>query len=111
MERRSRSRRLLEPAAPLELRHPGDPFVAEGEEVPRHVRRRLLLGEHRDARGRGWIPEEQRVEVEHVVGGDDDLAVEDAAPGSISAKGFASSGSEASSGLRSRLWVWTFSPS
>jgi len=54
-------------------------IVAEGEQVERDERSGRLLGEHAHARI-GWVDALlQRLEVQAVVGGDDDLAVDHAA--------------------------------
>ena len=68
----------LEARPPLALRHRPEVLVAEREQVPGDERRGRLGGEHLDPRRGGMDPQQQRFEVEPVVAGDDDLAVEDA---------------------------------
>jgi hypothetical protein len=71
--------RLLQPRAPLVLRHLAQILVAECQQVPRHEARRRLGGEHVDPRRGRVDAQQQRLEVERAVAGDDHLAVDDAA--------------------------------
>ena len=57
--------------------------VALGEQVERDERRGDLLGELRDATGGGVDAQREQVEVEAVLGRDDDLAVEHARVGQL----------------------------
>ena len=80
VDRRARAReRVDQGGAPLAERTPGVVVVAEGEQVERDEGRRRLLGEHPHPRIGRVDALLQRLEVQAVVGGDDDLAVDHAA--------------------------------
>ena len=64
--------------APLAERPAGVVLVAEGEQVERDERRRREIGEHVDPAGRRMDALLQRLEVQPVIGGDDDLTVDHA---------------------------------
>ena len=68
----------LEPGAPLALGHAAEVLVVEREQVPRDEARGRLGREHAHARRRRVDPEQQGLEGEGPVLGDDDLAVQDA---------------------------------
>ena len=72
---------LLQGRAPLGERPRGVVLVAEGEQVEGDERRRRLFRQHPHAGDRGVDALLQRLEVQPVAGGDDDLAVEHAPVG------------------------------
>ena len=79
MDRRLHAReRGFETGAPLALRHLAQVLVAERQQVPRDEARRRLGGQHVHPRRGRVDAQQQRLEVERPVPGDDDLAVEDA---------------------------------
>src|SRR5438105_8411727 len=71
--------RALEPLAPLFLGSSAEIVLAFEEKIEGDERGWRLLGEQLDARRRRMDAQEQRIEVEPVLGGDDDLPVEHAA--------------------------------
>ena len=71
----------LEAGAALGLRHVAEVLVAERQQVPGDERRGRFGGQHVDPRRRRVDAQQQRLEVERAVAGDDDLAVEHAALG------------------------------
>ena len=80
VKRRTRSgQRLHERRASLGKRLRGEIDVAEGEQIERDERRGRLLGQHAYPRIGRMDALLQRLEIQAVVGGDDDLAVDHAA--------------------------------
>ena len=70
---------LFDRRPPLALRPVAQVVVAQRQQIQRDERRRRLRGEHRDARLGRVDAQQQRLKVEAVVVGDDDLAIHDAA--------------------------------
>ena len=69
----------LEPRAPLPLRDLPQVLVVERQQVPGDEARRRRFGEHPDARFGGMDAQQQGLEIQGPVAGDDHLAVEHAA--------------------------------
>jgi hypothetical protein len=73
----------LEQGAALVEPCPAHVPVLQGEEVEEHHAGRALPRQHPHSRGRGVDAEQERLEVEAPLAGDDDLAVHHAPPGEV----------------------------
>ena len=60
------------------MRDAAQVLVADREKIPADEARRGLTGQHRDARRGRMDPEQERLELETLRAGDDDLAIDDA---------------------------------
>ena len=79
--RRRATEHGLQPRPSLAQRRVAQVLVADGQQVPGDERRGARLGQHLHPRRGRVDAEEQRLEVEHAVVRDDDLAVQDASLG------------------------------
>ena len=71
----------LEAGSPLTLGRLAQVLVADGEQVPRHERRRRLGRQHLHSRSGRVDPQQEQFELQRAVAFNDDLAVQNASVG------------------------------